>query len=198
LREGYNVFGVEPNEEMRLAGEQYLKAYPNFHSINGTAENTTLAAQSVDLVMAGTAFHWFQPAQTKAEFRRILKPNGHVLLVWNVRDFDIPLMQDYEQLIRNYGRDYSESGAHKFNNSVGEEFFNPYAMKIQSYPNIQQFDWAGFKGRLLSTSYALRPTDAKYEAMVAALKEIFDRYQKNGLVDFRYNTKLYYGQFKIN
>ena len=43
LRNGNRVFAVEPNDEMRLAGERLLQSYPRFHSVTGRAEATTLA-----------------------------------------------------------------------------------------------------------------------------------------------------------
>src|SRR5437764_251262 len=59
LDHGNMVYGIEPNREMREAAEKLLKGYRNFHSVNGTAESTTLAESSVDFVIAGQAFHWF-------------------------------------------------------------------------------------------------------------------------------------------
>ena len=73
---GCTVHGVEPNKEMREAAEGLLAGYANFRSVNGTAEATTLADQSVDFVTAAQAFHWFKPAPTRAEFTRILRPGG--------------------------------------------------------------------------------------------------------------------------
>src|SRR5438876_6048912 len=83
LASGNRVFGVEPNREMREAGERLLQAYPRFTSIAGTAEATTLPNQSVDFITAGQAFHWFDRAQCLREFERILRPGGWVVLVWN-------------------------------------------------------------------------------------------------------------------
>lgn len=198
LDNGNEVYGVEPNKEMREAGEEYLKEYKNFRSVNGTAEATTLENKSVDFVTAGTAFHWFDPVKTKQEFKRILKPNGWVLLVWNVRDMNSDLIRDYEELIIKYGTDYKDSNARKFNQTIGEEFFTPNKMYEKFFPYKQQFDWKGFQGRILSASYSLRPGDAKYPEMMHELKTIFDRYQQNGVVEFLYQTKLYYGQLKTN
>ena len=76
---GCEVFGVEPNPEMRGAGEHTLSGEPRFHSVNGRAEATTLPDGSVDFVTAGQAFHWFEPAAARVEFRRILKPAGWVV-----------------------------------------------------------------------------------------------------------------------
>jgi ubiquinone/menaquinone biosynthesis C-methylase UbiE len=57
LENGNRVFGVEPNVEMRKAGEEFLRAYPHFTSVAGTAEATTLADHSVDVVTAAQAAH---------------------------------------------------------------------------------------------------------------------------------------------
>src|SRR3954467_5791308 len=61
LRNGNKVYGVEPNDAMRQKAEELLKEYPGFTSVNGTAENTQLPDKSVGLVLAGQAFHWFNP-----------------------------------------------------------------------------------------------------------------------------------------
>src|SRR5437660_10322450 len=68
LQYGNQVFGIEPNKEMREAGERLLANYPRFTSLAATAEATTLADQSVDFVTAGQAFHWFNRESCRREF----------------------------------------------------------------------------------------------------------------------------------
>lgn len=197
LDHGHIVYGIEPNRAMRTTGEQYLSQYPNFHSVNGQAEATTLDNESVDWVSAGTAFHWFDSEKSKIEFKRILKAPGFVLLVWNVRNKQqSAFLQDYESLLLTYGKEYCNSPAQKFNQTATEDFFKPYPMKTASFPNNQRFDFEGLKGRLLSTSYSLRETDSLYENMLNDLQEIFQRHQQQGTVEFLYNTQLYCGQIK--
>ena len=67
LASGAQVFGIEPNDAMRAVAEASLQDWPRFRSVNGTAENTTLAPQSVDLLVAGQAFHWFDVPKARAE-----------------------------------------------------------------------------------------------------------------------------------
>lgn len=191
---GNTVYGLEPNQAMREAAENYLKTYPCFHSLTGFAEDTSFQDHSIDMITVGTAFHWFAVGKTKIEFQRILKPSGYVVLIWNVRDLEHSLMQDYEALITNYGTDYSESRASRFDKTALEGFFNRDEMKTCWFRNTQSFDWDGLTGRLLSTSYSLRPHQEGYEAMLAALRRLFDKYQKDGKVEFLYKTKLYYGR----
>ena len=109
LRQGNRVLGVEPNAEMRAAGERLLADYPNFVSIDATAEATTLPDSSVDFVTAGQAFHWFDREKTHREFHRILKPDGWVVIVWNTFPTGrSPLVKAYDDVLVRYGTDYRE------------------------------------------------------------------------------------------
>ena len=111
LRNGNPVFGIEPNAEMRKAGEQTLNG-SNFKSIEGTAENTTLTDAAVDFVVAGQAFHWFDREKARPEFKRVLRPGGWVVLAWNgYRVESSRMMRAYQELVAKYGTDYSGSAA---------------------------------------------------------------------------------------
>src|SRR4029453_3058150 len=66
LKNGNMVFGVKPKKGMRAAAETFLQAYPNFQSLDGTAEQTTLADSSIDLITAGQAFQGFNPSLARA------------------------------------------------------------------------------------------------------------------------------------
>ena len=189
---GDTVYGVEPNQAMREAGEAYLAQYSQFHSISGTAEATYLENASMDFITAGTAFHWFDAEKTKREFKRIAKPKAWVVLVWNVRDTNSPLICDYESLLLEYGEDYAHSNAKKLDKVAMNSFFNEQTIKTASFSNVQQFDWEGFKGRLLSMSFIPGAEDANYKRMLDQLNNIFIRYEKNGMIQFLYKTNLYY------
>ena len=148
LKNGNKVFGIEPNKDMRQAGERLLKNYSKFISIDGSAESTTLENNCIDIITAGQAFHWFELEETRKEFKRILGPNGYVVLIWNSRKKNTSgFPNDYEKLIMTYGTDVKE--VHKSEKKV-DAFFN-YEKKI--FYNYQELDFEGLKGRLLSTSY---------------------------------------------
>ncbi len=90
IDQGLSVLAVEPNANMRMAAESIFSDNPQFTSINATAEQTGLDDNSVDLVTAAQAFHWFNNATTKSEFNRILKSDGKLALVWNKRKISQP------------------------------------------------------------------------------------------------------------
>ena len=196
LDAGWRVFGVEPNREMREAGQRMLNGYTNFMSVDGTAEATTLADGSVDLVAAGQAFHWFDVSKTRAECLRILKPNGWAALIWNSRKLDAsPFAQAYEQLLRDYSDDYA-SVNHQDNvsNAAIDAFFGVGHWRKAMFDNAQHFDFDGLRGRLLSSSYAPDVGHANHEPMLRRLREVFDAHEREGRVTFAYDTEVFYGK----
>lgn len=195
LRNGNSVYGVEPNPEMREAGERLLQHYPNFISVAATAETTGLASASIDMVTAGQAFHWFDQQQAKHEFRRILKPQGWVVLIWNDRKEDSdPFSLAYEQLLQTYATDYREVNHKRIDDGVMDQFFEQ-GYQVTTFENSQIFDFDGLKGRLLSSSYAPVAGQPGHEPMMTELKIIFDSYQRDGKVRIEYDTRLYCGKY---
>ncbi|HYF64167.1 MAG TPA: class I SAM-dependent methyltransferase [Herpetosiphonaceae bacterium] len=194
LSGGNRVYGVEPNREMRAAGESLLADYHAFASVDGTAEATTLPDGSVDLITAGQAFHWFNPAPTRAEWRRILRPDGWVSLVWNVRRDDTAFLRDYEAVLQTYATDYNEVR----HGNVGDEdlagFYGSGGPALRRLPNRQLFDLEGLIGRVFSSSYTPEPGHPAYEPLRAALADLFGRHQRDGQVAFEYETRLYFGR----
>ena len=196
LKHGNKVFGVEPNAEMRLAGERLLAQYPSFVSVSATAEATTLPDDSVDLIVVGQAFHWFDHDAAKIEFKRILKPGGWIVIVWNsFRVETSAVVRGYHDLLVKYGTDYQEV-SREIESCDIEALFSPRDFRQARFPFRQVFDFEGLKGRLLSASYAPQPGERGFAEMIAELRTIFDANQQNGKVDFDYETEVYYGRLK--
>lgn len=193
LENGNQVFGVEPNGEMRHAAESFLAGFPRFVSIDGTAEGTSLPRQSVDLVTAAQAAHWFQREAALREFARILKPRGWTVLLWNERKTDsTPFLRDYENLVLTFGTDYGEVRHERTTAEIGD-FFAPAPYKMQVFNMTQEFDFPALEGRLLSSSYTPPPGHPQHEPMLRELRRIFDLHQINNRVEFDYNTRVFYG-----
>src|SRR5262245_40492972 len=195
LKNGNEVYGVEPNREMREAGERLLKDYPRFHSRPARAEETTLLDQSVDFITAGQSFHWFDREKCRMEFARIIKPIGWIALIWNERVTNTtPFLVAYEQLLKEYSTDYEKIDHRQLNDDVIRDFFGSDRFRLKQFNNSQVFDYEGVKGRLLSSSYAPEAGHPSHEPMLAELERIFQSYQDDGKVVFEYVTQMYYGQ----
>lgn len=197
LRMGCPVYGVDPNDAMRAAGEALLSNYERFTSVAATAENTTLPDRSMDLITAGQAFHWFDAERTSWEWRRILKLGGYVALVWNDRHAGgTPFLEAYEQMLRTYGTDYRTVNHQNDDQAEKRDaFLGGNTWTLHTFPNQQVFDWDGVRGRLLSSSYAPEAGHPNHESMLAELRRIFDQYNENGTVTFLYTTEVWVGQF---
>ena len=194
LENGNRVFGVEPNDEMRKAGEGFLSAYPLFSSVKGTAEATTLVHHSVGLVAAAQAAHWFDREKARREFMRICKPGGWTVLLWNERRTEsTPFLREYEQLLRSYGTDY-QSVRHERTTGEIETFFAPSPLQVRTFDYRQEFDYPALEGRLLSSSYTPQSDNVAYRPMLGELRRIFEAHQVSGRVAFEYDTLVYYGQ----
>ena len=195
LKNGNTVYAVEPNDDMRGAAEQLLASrYSNFRSVNGTAEATTLAAASVDFVIAAQAYHWFDKAAASREFKRILRPGGSIAIVWNDRKTDTsPLLAGYDQLLRTLGTDYKQVS--KTTTSV-EDLQATFGVPFRrvAFPNEQRFDFEGLKGRAMSASYSPPPGHASHEPFIRGLRDLFDAHHRDGQVVFEYETEVFFGR----
>jgi SAM-dependent methyltransferase len=196
LRHGNQVWAVEPNPEMRAVAEKLGGKYP-LQVIDGTAESTTLAAASVDFVVAATAFHWFDAALCRAEFRRILEPHGFAVVLWNERrTTKSPLLEAYEELLLRFGTDYKNKWGKQRRDLAGsvKTLFEPFPVHCRRFDNSQHLDFDGLRGRLLSSSYAPLPGEPKHDDMIVGLRALFDRFQQTGAVTIDYETTVYWGK----
>ncbi|HLL90085.1 MAG TPA: class I SAM-dependent methyltransferase [Tepidisphaeraceae bacterium] len=191
LRNGNVVFGVEPNADMRAAAERSLRAYTNFYSVGGRAEATTLADGSVDLVVAAQAFHWFDLGPTATEFRRILRPGGHVVLLWNDRKTGgTPFLEGYERLLLAHAIDYRQVN-HSNVTSADVDAFTGGPVVRGTFANAQHMDLDGLLGRARSSSYLPRPGQPGHDALMAGLRTLFKETQQGGRVTIEYVTEVY-------
>ncbi len=195
---GATVVGIEPNDEMRQAGDLLLATYANFSSVDGTAEATELPDASVDLITVAQAFHWFDFENGRGEFRRILKSPGWTALIWIDRsETTTPFLDAYENLVRTYATEYKASRhEHVANDEVMGAFFAPNGFQRFVLPYKQVFDAAGLKGRLLSSSYLPLAGEPGYEEMMSTAERMFAEHQQDGAVHLLYDTLMYVGRLK--
>lgn len=193
LDNGNQVYGIEPNREMREAGEKYLSNYTNFHSIEASSEDTKLECESIDMIISGQAFHWFEPEATRKEFLRILKPNGYVVLFSNRRkSSNNEFMSNYAELISKYAQEEFSKPL----NTDKSYFFDLKPIHQIVFPNLQVFDLKRLKGDLVSYSYIPNEGDPKFISMITEFENLFEKNNNNGLLNFDYETVVYYCKMK--
>jgi SAM-dependent methyltransferase len=198
LDNGNHVIGIEPNRDMREAGESLLANYANYESLDGSAEETGLSSDSVELVIAGQAFHWFDQVASKAEFRRILKAGGWVVLVWNMRRNDgSRFLRKYEDFLRTLP-EYEKVKADGAPIEELARFFAPSPMQQATFANSQRLDLESFLGRVFSSSYMPFPNTPEGQAMSGDLTRLFEEESTDATVEFLYDTQVYFGMMEVN
>jgi len=185
------VYGVEPNENMRRAAERELRGYPNFKSVPGVAEETTLPDRVADFVAAGSAFHWFDRRRSLEEFKRILKADGRLVVLANhVRRDASPFMRAYGGIFERY-RERRERPNLK---SALAAVFGDGGLSSVALDNSELLDFARLRGRVLSYSSMPLSGHAQHEPMLADLGRVFDEHQSGGFVPFLAETVIYWGK----
>ncbi|HEY8891035.1 MAG TPA: class I SAM-dependent methyltransferase [Clostridium sp.] len=193
LDNGNEVYGIEPNTEMRAAGEKRLNQYTNFHSVDASSESTKLESESVDMITVGQAFHWFEPEPTKKEFLRILKPNGFVVIVNNrIKLRGDKFMGEYMELIEKY----ADSEPTKSLNTDLPNFFNSKIIYKEIFYNPQVYNLKKLLGNLLSYSYISNEENSRFNYMISEFELLFKKHNDNGTLIFHYETVLCYCKMK--
>ena len=192
LKRGARVVGIEPNGEMRSYADSTLGG--QFRSESGTAECTGMPDRSFDLMVCGQAFHWFDPGKARVEALRILKPGAWAALLWNERPKSVvPFLEDYEALLRRYAPEYDAVTRLRAQADGMRQFFG-YAPELATFANEQRLDFEGVEGRVMSSSYAPMPDRPEHAPLMAGLRQVFDRHQRDGRIIFPYRTLVYFGQ----
>jgi SAM-dependent methyltransferase len=142
---GADVTAVEPLARMRaLIG-------PPIRALEGTAEQIPLPDGAADAVTVAQAFHWFDAERSLAETHRVLRPGGHLALVWNVRLLDDPGQAAVEELIAPYTGEIPRHRSGEWRVPIdASDLFGP--LEERSFPNEQHLDADGLADRVASTS----------------------------------------------
>ena len=193
LNKGSRVYCVEPNDDMRSTAEKELKYYPKFHSVKGDAENFGLESDSIDFITTAQAFHWFDVEKFRRECSRVLKENGKVFLIWNVRDMSDPINQELQDVYEKYCPNFvGFSGGIKKDDQRIRQFFRERYEYVE-FDNPLFFDKEKFIARSLSGSYSIKEGDENFDEYMKKIADIFEKYTDNGMVKISNHSVAYIG-----
>lgn len=195
LAAGLQVTAVEPNAEMRAAGGSLRVEYPKLRVVAGTAESTGLADHAFDLITVAQAMHWFDLDRTRAELTRILKPAGWCAVLYNNRRLSGDAFHEaYERVLLDYGIDYVAVKQQHMGRKRLAQFFAPSPMQCAIVPNPQGLTLEALEGRVLSSSWSPQPGHPRFQAMRAALAQLFAETEENGLVTMHHDCVVCWGR----
>ncbi|CAN5310640.1 class I SAM-dependent methyltransferase [soil metagenome] len=193
--QGPTVIGVEPNDDMRAQAESESLDCENLSFLKGTAEETLLLDNVADAVLCAQAFHWFRAEESLAEFKRILKPSGWTVLMWNERYEKDAFTKTYGDLLR----ELPETLAVELpRGRAGQALLDTKTFsnqEVKHFTNQQIMDEEGLIGRAFSASYAPKEKDVA-EQFTVKLRSLFKEFAQDGTVTLTYETSVYVGESK--
>jgi Methylase involved in ubiquinone/menaquinone biosynthesis len=166
-KRGYTLFAVEPNADMQKQLAITLSPYPNAKPVVGTAEQTALSSNSVDIITCAQALHWIDPAAFWEECKRIGKPDSIVVALYNIS--------------------CGGNSTANFNRSTKAFFKNP---TVKEFPNPIYFTREKWLAYMTSHSGAPLPSDPNYAEHMAQVNAIFDSESVDGLLKRDVVTKV--------
>lgn len=191
-----NIFAVEPDKDMFNELETRFSNNKNINLLQKPAEDTGLPDGSVDYITVAQAFHLFDRKKSLSEFKRILRSDGFLVLVWNSKEHNNELFYDNEAVIKKFCPNYRrEVHARSFFEDSYKDCFTAKSYKYKHIylDSTEYLDKKTFIMRTLSASYAITPTDQNYSQMIEELGLVFEHHASNGLVTVPQSSVVYSG-----
>lgn len=186
-----HIFAIEPNAEMRTNAIARLGKNASVTICAGQAESLCLRNHSLDIITVGRAIHWFKPEQTRAEFKRTLKPDG-LLCVLRLPISPNPLSEATQLLYtEDYGWDTSTATQRK--NAPPLHFFFGQNPQLLTWEQEVHENFEQYFGRICSLSVAPNPNHPRYKHFQAVIRNLFEKHSTNGLYTSVCTTELFIG-----
>ena len=184
------LIAVEPVAAM---GAQLTRLMPDVRLLNGTAESIPLPAASADAVVCAQAFHWFSTEAALAEIHRVLKPDGRLGLVWNVRDESVDWVAAITDIITPYEGDTPRFHTGRWRDAFSGKYFSQPEVTCFPYSHVGSPQEV-IMDRFLSVSFIAALDDepkARVTAQLQALIGTHPALKGRDTVAFPYQTQAY-------
>lgn len=181
---------VEPVAAMSA---QLTKLLPDVRLVHGTAESIPLPSASADAVVCAQAFHWFSTEAALAEIHRLLKPDGHLGLVWNVRDESVDWVAAITDIITPYEGDTPRFHTGHWREAFTGEYFSAPEVTCFPYSHVGSPQEV-IMDRFLSVSFIAALAEAPKALVTAQLQVLIDTHpalKGRDTVAFPYQTQVY-------
>ncbi len=200
LAEYFNLlYAVEPNDSMMNECKKRLCNYKNIHYLCCSAENTGIDNNILDYITVAQAFHLFHNADSLHELKRILKPNGTLIIIYNMKNHSSDLFKKNEEVLLKYCPLYRRDfHATKFEENSFQDCFtkDSYRYHYFAYDNTEYLDCNTFVNRTLSASYSIQRDNSSYWDFIKELSSVFSDFSVNDKIKIELSTVIYSGNLR--
>lgn len=185
------VYAIEPDSAMRKVASASLASFATVEILAGFAEQTTLAENSVDLIVIGNAFHRFKPEACQ-ELCRILKKPGWIALFTYTfvnKAFTEMLFSKLAAL-----KGVASKMEQSWHRTPLQNLFGNGQIHALSYRQSHTDDWTAFFGAACAGIEAPNRADQDFVQFEALNRQAFDAFAVNGKIQIDYETQVSFGQ----
>lgn len=188
------VIAVEPVTEML---QQLQQTYASVECLQASSTQLPLKDASIDAILCAQSFHWFSNIETLSEMHRVLKPSGHLGLIWNKRDTNIDWVKALADEIAPL-----EGDTPRYHSEQWKQVFEEQSLfKLEGLQTFQQAHQGSVEqvvsNRLLSTSFIAAMPSAEQQQLKAKFEKIvfdFTGLTAQDQISFPYTTFAYHFQ----
>lgn len=169
-----SVVAVEPSEPMRqvLTEQGRVRAA---EVLAGEAENLPLDDCSVDAIVVGQAFHWFDGEAALREMARVLRPHGSLALLWNVPTVMDPASPATLDALLERHLAAAVSDDRRYSSGIWRRAFArcPFEpLSSGSAEHVQHLDKDGFLAQIASWSYIAALPESDRQAVLGCARDL--------------------------
>jgi len=185
-----HLIGVEPVDAMR---NEFAAHLPDVQIVPGTAQSMPLADATADALVCAQAFHWFADTAALSEIHRVLKPDGKLGLIWNVRDESVDWVAAITRIITPYEGDTPRFHTGKWRQPFEGRYFSEPQLTCFNYSHTGNAETV-IMNRFLSVSFIAALAAAEKAIVTEQLRELIKTHpalRGRETVDFPYQTQAY-------
>lgn len=188
---GCRLIAVEPVAGMR---QKFSALLPDVLVLDGTAESIPLDTASVDVITVAQAFHWFQGAAALAEIHRVLKPGGHLALIWNVRDESVDWVTQMTAIIDPHQGDTPRYKSGQWRQAFEQtSLFTP--LETQHFSYVHQYDLDASVDRVASISFIAALDSQTRQTILQQIRSLLEQHpqtRNQSIIAHPYRTEVFW------
>jgi SAM-dependent methyltransferase len=185
------VFASDPSPAMRTALGQHRRSA---HLFGSRAEQIAVKDHAVDSVVCAQAFHWFEGEPALGEIRRVLKDDGSLGLIWNVRDEEEDWISELTAIMDPYSGAAPRYRSGDWRKHLEENSsFTP--LRCESFRHTVHCDRTMVRDRIGSISFIARLPDEEHAGVLAQVDHLLDTHpltRDKSEYHFPYRTDLFW------